>query len=353
MSYLSTQYEDQLKKEAEKAEKTGKLTEKQLEIIYSHKLFNLFVPKSSGGLELDLISGLEIQEEISKIDGSLGWTVTLCSGANAFVGYLSPDLVKELFCNPQVCFAGSGKIGGIAQETQDGYLVNGKWSYVTGTPHTTIFTANCQIQREGKLLTNADGSPYYKSFFFNPEEVTIIRDWNTLGLIATASHSYEVKDLKIGFNRTFSIDGASRTIDHLIYQYPFLTFAELTLTINHLGMQQHFLEQAQLIFNSIKEPVYKDFRTQLLEKSKEKIETKRDLFFHYATISWKELQTQGQVSEESLQKINELCREIVKEGRNTILEIYPYLGIPAANPDTEINRVLRDILTASQHILLL
>ncbi|MDR1876991.1 MAG: hydroxylase [Flavobacteriaceae bacterium] len=353
MSYLSAELQYQLKKEAAQAERTGKLTRKQLEIIYSEKLFNLFVPKSLGGLELGLVEGLQLEEEIAKLDGSLGWTITLCSGANAFVGYLSPDVACDIFSNPKVCFAGSGKIGGIAKETEDGYVVSGRWKYVTGAPHATVFTANCRIEKAGKLLTNEDGSPIYRSFFFIPEEVTLIEDWHTMGLVATASHSYEVEKLKVNKNRSFLIDGTKRTVEHLIYQYPFSLFAELTLAVNHLGIQEHFLEQAQAIFERIEETAHRDFRAQVLEKARRDILGRRNDFFSYAQASWEELETVGEISEELTKRISGLCREIVKKGRDAALEIYPYLGIFASNTETEINRIIRDILTAGQHSLLL
>ena len=94
-SSINNEIRIQLKEEAPLAEKTGRLTDKQLEIIYARKWFNLFVPKNLGGLELDLIEGLKTEEEIARIDGSLGWTITLCAGANAFAGYLAPEPAAE------------------------------------------------------------------------------------------------------------------------------------------------------------------------------------------------------------------------------------------------------------------
>ncbi|GHV94569.1 hypothetical protein AGMMS50293_08890 [Spirochaetia bacterium] len=353
MRYLPSEISIQLKKESHDAEKAGKLTDKQLEIIYSGKLFNLFVPKSLGGLELDLIKGLEIEEEIARIDGSLGWTVTLCSGANAFVGYLSQELAANIFNNPKVCFGGSGKMEGIAKETEQGYVISGRWNYVTGLPHATIFTANCKIEKNGQLLANNDGSPHYKSFFFTPDEVVFEEDWHTMGLIATASHSFRVENLKVDFNRAFMIDGACRTIDHLIYQYPFASFAALTLGANHLGMLEHFLELAETIFSSIKETAHRDYRSKLLEGAVQDAENQRILFFYYAELSWNELKEKGEIPEALMNKIFELCRSIVKKGQTIVMEIYPYLGISASNPETEMNRLLRDMLTASQHSFLL
>ena len=351
--YLPPEIRSRLKAEAHPAEKLGRLTETQLELIYSRKLFNLFVPKSLGGLELNLIEGLEIEEELARIDGSLGWTLTLCAGANAFAGYLAPEQAADIFSNPKVCFAGSGKIGGVARETEQGYVISGRWNYVTGLPHATVLTANCRIEKDGALLNNDDGSPRYKSFFFFPGEAVFEEDWHTMGLIATASHSFKVENLTVDSSRSFQIDGAARTIDHTIYQYPYLSFAPLTLAANHLGMQGHFLELAETIFASIKETAHKDFRARLLEQAVRETENRRTLFYDRAAQSWEELQKQGRLSAATADNILALCREIVKKGRDALMELYPYLGIAATNPAAEINRLLRDAFTASQHSFLL
>lgn len=63
--YLPPETRLELKREAPLAEKIGRLTNTQLKILYARKLFNLFVPQSLGGLELDLIEGLRIEEEIA------------------------------------------------------------------------------------------------------------------------------------------------------------------------------------------------------------------------------------------------------------------------------------------------
>jgi alkylation response protein AidB-like acyl-CoA dehydrogenase len=306
-----------------------------------------------GGLELDLVEGLEIEEELARIDGSLGWTITLCSGANAFAGYLPAKTAAKIFRSPKVCFGGSGKLGGIARETEQGYVISGRWNYVTGLPHVTVFTANCRIEKNGQLLTNNDGSPCYKSFFFMPDEIVCEKDWHTMGLIATASHSFSIDNLTVESGRSFLIDGNFRTIDNFMYQYPFVTFSVLTLGVNHLGMQEHFMELAEIIFDSITETAHRDFRIRLLERAVRETENMRILFFYYAKASWRELKEQGQISEILKKKIFLLCREIAQRGREMVIEIYPYLGISASNPETEVNRLIRDVLTASQHSFLL
>src|SRR5882672_8573078 len=171
------------------AEEIKQLHPAQLQIILQQKWFNLFVPKQYGGLELCLPDGLQLEEALAWTDGSVGWTVTLCSGANWFIGFLQQDAAADIFKDPKVCLAGSGRPSGIAKITPTGYEITGNWNYVTGTPHATIFTANCVVEKDGLILLDED-DPLVLSFWFSRQEVCIHENWNSIGLVATASHGF-------------------------------------------------------------------------------------------------------------------------------------------------------------------
>lgn len=138
-----------------------------------------------------------------------------------------------------------------------------------------------------------------------------------MGLVATASHSFKIENLLVNSGHSFQIDGAFRTIDRLIYQYPYQTFAPLTLAADHLGMQTHFLELAENMFASISETAHQDFRARLLEQAAQETGNRRSLFYNYAAQSWEELRETGHISAATADKILGLCREIVKKGRDT------------------------------------
>jgi alkylation response protein AidB-like acyl-CoA dehydrogenase len=339
------------------ADERGILSDEQLEIIYHEKWFKLFVPKKYGGLELNLPEGLETEEALARIDGSLGWTVTLCSGASEFIGYLPTQLSEKVFINEKVCFGGSGAITGIAIETEDGYIINGSWKYATGAPYCTHFTANCLIQKNGKQLLSKEGEPVYKSFLFTKEEVKIFKDWNTMGLKATASNSFSIKDLKVSKERAFIIDPSYATLPDLIYQYPFLQFAETTLAVNTSGMALHFLAEFERLIALWKQSKkYSDAAINRLEEklkeTKNNLEEHRTVFYETINASWKMLEQNQLISREILDKVSLLSQQLSLNARKTAAELYPHCGVAATQNGTIINLIFRDIFTASQHYLL-
>jgi alkylation response protein AidB-like acyl-CoA dehydrogenase len=73
----------------------------------------------------------------------------------------------------------------------------------------------------------------------------------------------------------------------------------------------------------------------------------REAFFAAVTASW-----QQPADAEPLKQVSQTSRMLARTARECVDKLYPYCGLLAASPDTEINRVWRDLHTASQHALL-
>jgi hypothetical protein len=56
--------------------------------------------------------------------------------------------------------------------------------------------------------------------------------------------------------------------------------------------------------------------------------------------------------EENLKSVSSSSRKLAKKARQIVDDLYPYCGLEAARTTTELNRVWRDVHTASQHALL-
>lgn len=346
-----------LREYAADAELIGRLHDEQLHIIYQQKWFNLFVPQQYGGLGLSLPEALRIEEALAWTDGSVGWTVTLCSGANWFVGFLAPGAAASLYGNRKVCLAGSGKPSGLAQVTDSGYLVNGQWNYATGALHATAYTTNCLIQQNGEQLLDAGGNPLYKSFWFYPSEVTIHKNWHTIGMIATSSTGFSIKDVPVPFERSFVLEPGNAVLPDAVFHFPFLQFAEVTLAVNFAGMATRFLDLCEDIFEerqkhpNTRRAVAPPFQT-MLRQAQRLLRDARIRFYEAVDQSWQSMVSRQSVSGELLQAMSATSRQLATISREQVDILYPFCGMAAADPSTPINRVWRDLHTASQHALL-
>ena len=345
--YIASNLVQRIRNHAAEAELLKKLHPAQLSLIHEQKWFQLFVPETCQGLGLSLPDALRLEESLAWTDGSLGWTVTLCAGAGWFVGFLTPEVASTVFNHPMVCIAGSGKSSGVAEKKNGGYKITGHWPHATGAAHATAFTANCTIEENGIPLKKEDGIPDIRSFLFLKNEVTIHHHWNSIGMKATGSFGFEVIELWVPENRVFQINSEEAYLQSPIYQYPFMSFAELTLAVNSSGMAIRFLDLCQILSAQTVNPVLQS----CLKTSLKQLAECRDQFYQITENSWEYCLKKEPVSTELMTRISVSSKKLAITARRVVDELYPYCGMLAADPETEINRVWRNLHTASQHSL--
>ncbi|MEC7769805.1 MAG: acyl-CoA dehydrogenase [Bacteroidota bacterium] len=314
------------------------LPKEVLQWIAEENLWNLWVPKSHGGLEMSLTDGLETLRYLAQLDGSLGWTVTLCSGANFFIGNLPKEVGHELFnCPLKPVFGGSGGVFGTADKVGDGYLINGKWKYATGAPYLTHFTLNANIREDGVDVLMDDGTPLVRSFLLKREQVEMVHDWNTMGLKATATHSFKVKSQWVHGKYGFVYNEIHQP--HKIFRVPFSAFADLTLCVNYIGMAEHFLEEAK---KSTRTNMSLDRLLACITRAK-----------YYVSDYTKKIETLlvngDQIPDGLIQGIHQEAEGSVQSLSETIIGAYPTLGIRASTEGAPLNQIFKDYFTATQH----
>lgn len=322
------------------------LTPELISLIHSKGWFRALIDDTSWQHPVSLPELLALEEALARIDGSLGWTVTLCSGAGWFAGFTAEQTRKEFFSGPEVCIAGSGAVGGKAEVTEGGYIISGYWKYATGAPYATAFTGNCTTGT-GEVL----------AFLFKKEEITLHQTWNSIGMTATASHAFSVEALFLPASRAFRIAPEYATHPHPIYQYPFLQLADTTLSINMAGMARHFLDLSYAVFFS-EEFALKNgdlragqIRAAWISQRNLLLTTKHN-FYTSVHRSWEVCEQGQKLNDALLEEVSARSLALAKTARDVVTHLFPYGGLSFADRTQPINRIWRDINTAGQHSLL-
>ncbi len=354
---FKSSWADIIKKYAAESESSGQLHPEILDLIYSQNWFNIYVPKIYGGLEKPLPEILQLEEALAKTDGSTAWTVTLCSGAAWFAGFLDAELAQEIFSNPKACLAGSGANTGTAVKTKNGYIINGSWKYASGALHATHFTMNCIVKEtDGSPVLNDSNEELILSLVLDKKDITIVKNWPSIGMVASGSHSFEVNNIKVAANRSFAINESLITgYKHL--NYPFLQLAEATLAVNFLGMGLHFTELVEDYFfrRSGIERYTKEqkayFEKEFINQKEMLLNVKKD-FYTAVNTSWTQFMNNDVIEDAVLLEVTQQSRQVAHISRKVVDSLYIYCGLEAAKYSSELNRVWRDIHTASQHSLM-
>ena len=171
----------------------------------AHNLFCLYAPQALGGPELDPLTAFRVVETISQADGSAGWCVFNGSAITAALSRLTVEAVKEIFGDPPAMLgSGSARPEGTATITEGGYVINGRWNYLSGIDHSTALFLNCRVlKHDGSPERNDDGSPAMRVAIVPVASGKVIDNWTTLGMRGTASNDCEFESVFVPAHHSY------------------------------------------------------------------------------------------------------------------------------------------------------
>jgi len=359
ISILSARDAHRIERHAAAADVAGFLHPVQQALLHQRGWLKMLAPRLCGGAELPLPEVVRLEEAVAAVDGSMGWVLTLCAGAGWFAGFLTPELARGIIGSPRVCLAGSGAPTGYADQEGDGYRITGRWDYASGAPMATHFTLNAILRKDGLPLLDEQGAPRIRAFLVPAAQVRIEPSWRSIGMRASASHSYRIEGQWLSRDYGFTISPEAATADGPLYRFPFYSLAYVTLAANLAGMSSHFMQLAQPCMSRRRHaakglPLMEVPEVAALLREKEDaFAAARMRFYEVLDRSWSTVAAGGALSDGEMLAIQTSSLALVAVSRAAVDELYPYCGLYAASEDSAINRVWRDFHTATQHSLLL
>ena len=201
-------------------------------------LFSLYVPGELGGPETDPVTAFHVVEEIAQADGSAGWCVFNGAAVSSAVARISPKAAREIFGDPpSVLGSGSARAGGTAKITDGGYIVSGRWNFLSGIDHSTAIFVACRVVDDNGPVLNDDGTQRMQTVVLPVAKGEVLHTWTTMGMRGTASHDAEFSQVFVPFDHAYT-RGAPAHYDGPLYTpaQSSIVFGWTLSAANTLGM---------------------------------------------------------------------------------------------------------------------
>jgi alkylation response protein AidB-like acyl-CoA dehydrogenase len=317
--------------------------------------FKLWVPRRHGGHELELPQTLRLYEAAARIDGSVGWAVMIGAGGGLFAAYLEPTVALQLYGAVNAVVAGSGAPDGRAERIANGYRVSGRWRYASGAHYATRFTANCMVTHSGSSVMDDHGKPLIRAMSFAPADVKVIPTWNATGMRGTGSHDFEVHEVFVPEEHTFSVFMDMPRETGALYRLPFEVLTQLPIAAVGSGIARHALDAfAQL---SRRKTVHETGgvlaedatgRTRYAESHARWFSV--HLALHaLASRAWSIALAGGSLSACDLAEIAASCTHFLSELEVVVANLARTAGMDAILQEAEFARAWRDLQTLAAH----
>lgn len=179
---------DDLTAGAIESEALNRMSDTAFDALQRAGVLGIMTPDDLGGNVVDPVTAFEIIEKVGYIDPATAWTATiLLEGAGELATMLRPEPAERLFADKLALKAMSLKPGP-ATRADGGYVLSGKWDFVSGLHHADFASATFLIDGE-------DGQPVRRAAVIPRDQITILDDWRVLGMRGTGSSSFAVTDV--------------------------------------------------------------------------------------------------------------------------------------------------------------
>lgn len=179
-----------LQERARQTEKLGRVPEESIHELSRIGVFKMTVPTEFGGYALTPTQQLPVFEAVARGCGSTGWVSWVTTTSGQWMTLLDREFQEEVFGVDWEGPLASGVVNangpGTARKVDGGYMLKGRWPFCSGCHYSAFhhLGAICRTgdQEELLLLHVPHG------------DVTILDDWDVLGLRGTGSNSVLIED---------------------------------------------------------------------------------------------------------------------------------------------------------------
>jgi alkylation response protein AidB-like acyl-CoA dehydrogenase len=315
----------------------------------------MLMPRSLGGDELEPMAVCRVIEEAALQDGAVGWCTMIGAANGYFAGLLPAEGAREVFADRDVVLAAVFRPTGVAVAVDGGFRVKGRWPFASGINHSQWVGGSCRILDGDRPRLTPSGAPVMKLMFLPREKASVIDTWDTVGLRGTGSHDFEVNDSFVPAHRSvwFTDPPAERGA---LYSLPAVTlFAPMIASVS-LGIARHALELFTELAG-LKKPVWSQealgtspVAQSLLGQAEGLLRAGRAFLFEALGEAWATACNGSPLSWKQRGLLWLSATQAVTQALQAVDIAYRAAGGSSVYASAQLERCLRDIRTASQHI---
>lgn len=206
-----------IRKHADEGERQRRLSRPVVDAMVGARLFQLFLPRSLGGLEADPITTARVLEELSTFDSAAGWAIMLNSN-QFFACRLPTEGIEEIYGSrePENFAAAAFHPPMTATVVNGGYVLNGRGPLASAVEEARWLLV-VGVVMEGDQVKEAFAAYIRKS------EFEIVDTWHSLGMRGTGSHDVVVKNVFVPKARTWPMQPEFEPNMHCrgpLYRFP-------------------------------------------------------------------------------------------------------------------------------------
>lgn len=321
--------------------------------------FRMLVPEVLGGLETNIITALQVFEEMAKVDGSVGWCTMIGATGGLVSAYLREDVAQTIYgTNPQVITGGALAPTGKAVAVDGGYRVTGRWQFNSGCQHCSWLMGTCTVYDDDTLRKGKRGEPVSTMMIFPASDVEIIDTWSVSGLRGSGSHDVAAKDVFVPDGYHASLAAGRPYHSGPLYHFPIFGLLAASVASVALGMARGAIttltEMApkRRLTTTRKRMAEREVVQMQVAQAEGLLRSGRAFLFETVQQIWKDVLDNVTPSLEHRAVLRLAATQAATQAAQAIDLMYHVAGTSAIWAYNPLQRYFRDVHVVTQHAIL-
>jgi alkylation response protein AidB-like acyl-CoA dehydrogenase len=344
-------------REHEEAIEAGRFPPPLVDALHDAGVFRAMLAREVGGLEVEPVEWLQLIEELSRINSSVGWNAFIQSGIG--LTFLDPgqfERFRERGGGRLILAMNLGRMAGKAVRVEGGYRVSGRWPFASGSPFATwLGGLSVVCDSGGSPVLRANGLPQPLLAIWPADQARIIDTWDGLGLRGTGSGDFEITDLFVPQEQVNTEIFGTPVYDRALFRIK--EMPEIGHGAHALGVASAAVEAFVAAVNS--KPLPGSTRQLAMghmqahqiafARADVLIRAARALLYETVRAAYEEAMVHAELDLELRVRLREANIFTVRAARDAVGLIFEMAGSSAVYRGRPIERAFRDINTAVNH----
>jgi alkylation response protein AidB-like acyl-CoA dehydrogenase len=317
-------------------------------------VFRMPMPRAWGGPEMTPRAQTEVVEILAAADPSDGWCAMIGSDSGFYGAFLDEAVARKLYPDLDAVTAGLLQPGGQARRVAGGYRVSGRWGFGSGSTHADVLVAGCLVFDGDAPVMTERGLPEWRVMMARAAEWQILDTWYTTGLAGSGSNDYTAADLFVPAEHTFSLFEPARRSEPL-YAFNGMFFANmhgvpLGLARAAIDAVRDLAERKVVMPDFVK---MKDVPRVRAALARAEMELGAARAYTYETLDaiWDRLVGGDPLTREQRVALALSRVHAFRVARDVASAMVDTAGTSAIYASSPLDRLLRDAITMSQHVV--
>jgi alkylation response protein AidB-like acyl-CoA dehydrogenase len=250
--------------------------------------------------------------------------------------------------------AGLLQPAGRAERVPGGFRVSGRWGFGSGCTHADVIVGGCLVTENGAPVMHPNGLPTWRVMMAPASSWNIHDTWYTTGLAGSGSNDYTTEDLFVPEEHSFSLAERARRSEPL-YQFNGMFFSNMDGV--PLGLARRAIDTVRaLVEHKVVVPEFVPMKKlarvrAALARAEMWLGAARAYSYDALDRVWEELKTRGALARETRLALALSHQHAFRTARDVAQLMVDTAGTAAIYASSPLDRLLRDAITMSQHVV--